>query len=157
MIAEQGANVSAQYRNNPTTLDTLLSEFGPTRVQRFQADVEHEDQVSSLFTQASKAFGPIQIIIVNHGYWPTEDVPVSRMSLQQWNSTISTDLTSCFLVCREFLRNLEDADDAVKDQISIVLIGSTAGKYGEGFHADYAASKSGKWYDRRILSYCFLL
>ena len=67
------------------------------------------------------------------------------MTLKQWNSTISTDLTSCFLVCREYLRNLEDASAEEKEKASIVLIGSTAGKYGEGFHADYAASKSGKY------------
>lgn len=144
IIAEQGARVSAQYRTNPTPLEPLLAEYGPERICSWKADVEYEDQVSQLFVQANSAFGPVQVVIVNHGYWPREDIPISRMTLRQWNSTISTDLTSCFLVCREFLRNLEQASDPAKEQASIVLIGSTAGKYGEGFHADYAAAKSGE-------------
>ncbi len=42
------------------------------------------------------------------------------------------------------MRNLEGADEEDKEKASIVLIGSTAGKYGEAYHADYAASKSGE-------------
>lgn len=141
---EQGAKVTAQYHTNPTALDGLKSQYGVDRLLTLKANVENEDQVSELFTNANKVFGPVQIVVVNHGYWPTEDVPVSRMTLKQWNSTISTDLTSCFLVCRGYLRNLEGLDVEGKEKACIVLIGSTAGKYGEAFHADYAASKSGE-------------
>lgn len=56
---------------------------------------------------------------------------------------MSQNLTSSFLVCREYLRRLEDASAEEKEKASIVIIGSTAGKYGEFDHADYAASKSG--------------
>ena len=66
------------------------------------------------------------------------------MSLEQWESTFKTNVTSSFLVVREYLRALEKAEDAVKDKAAIVLIGSTAGKLGEAGHTDYAATKSGE-------------
>lgn len=97
-----------------------------------------------MFADSSRTFGPVQVVIVNHAYYPPEDVPVARMSLDQWNSTISTDLTSTFLVVRSYLNGLERASAAEKDRAAIVMIGSTAGKFGEGGHADYAACKSGK-------------
>lgn len=97
-----------------------------------------------MFANSSRTFGPVQVVIVNHAYYPPEDVPVARMSLDQWNSTISTDLTSTFLVVRSYLNGLERASAAEKDRAAIVMIGSTAGKFGEGGHADYAACKSGK-------------
>lgn len=112
-------------------------------MQPVYADLTKEADVVQLFSEAFRTYGPVQVIIVNHGYWPPEDVPIVRMSLDQWNSTVSTDLTSSFLVIREYLRQLEATSESVKDKAAVVLIGSTAGKYGEAGHADYAASKSG--------------
>lgn len=74
------------------------------------------------------------------------------MTLDQWNWTISTNLTSYFLVIRSFLNQLptgsRDSRDFVASsaKVAIVMVGSTAGKYGEAGHADYAASKSAAQY-----------
>ena len=140
---EQGAKVSAHYRSSSASLEPLHAEFGQS-IQNVHADLTQEGAVTQLFADASTAFGPVQVIIVNHGYWPPEDVPIARMALAQWNATVSTDLTSSFLVVRAYLNGLERADAATKSKAAIVLIGSTAGKYGEAGHADYAACKSGK-------------
>jgi NAD(P)-dependent dehydrogenase (short-subunit alcohol dehydrogenase family) len=59
---------------------------------------------------------------------------------------LTSNLTSSFLVCREYLRRLRAAPDSVKALANIILIGSTAGKFGELGHADYAASKSALQY-----------
>lgn len=142
--AEQGARVSAHYRSNAGTLEPLQTEYGQAQIQSVRGDLTKEDDVTTMFADASKTFGPVQIIIVNHAYYPPEDVPVARMSLDQWNSTISADLTSTFLVVRGYLNGLEGASTAEKDKAAIVMIGSTAGKFGEGGHADYAACKSGE-------------
>lgn len=144
ILSEQGARVSAHYRSNPSTLDSLLGQYGSGRIQAVKADLTQEQDVADLFSEATRSFGPVQVVIVNHGYWPPEDVPVVRMTLDQWNSTVSTDLTSSFLVIRSYLRELEKASSQEKEKAAIVLIGSTAGKYGEAGHADYAACKSGE-------------
>ena len=71
-------------------------------------------------------------------------MPVTEMGLEQWESTIKTNLTSSFLVVREYMRGLEQAGDAVRDKAAIVLIGSVGGKWGVHGHIDYAATKSGE-------------
>ena len=133
----------AHYRSTIFTVQQLSNDFGPEHVRIVKADLAREADVAALFQEASQNFGPVQVLIVNHGYWPPEDVPIARMTLDQWNSTISTDLTSSFLAIREFLRGLEHATPAQKEKAAIVMIGSTAGKFGEAGHADYAACKSG--------------
>ena len=148
--AEQGAKVSAHYRTSSSTLEPLLQKYGPDRIQAVRADLTQESDVASLFVEARNTFGTVQVAIVNHGYWPPEDVPVVRMTLEQWNSTVSTDLTSTFLTIRGYLQNLELAREPEREKAAIILIGSTAGKYGEAGHADYAACKSGKFISTRI-------
>ncbi|KAJ3523419.1 hypothetical protein NM688_g8732 [Phlebia brevispora] len=146
LFLNQGAKVSAHYRNTLSTVEQLSDEYGSRRVQSLKADLAKEADVAALFREANQHFGPVQVVVVNHGYWPPEDVPVARMTLEQWNATISTDLTSSFLVVREYLQNLEKASDSQKDKAAIVMIGSTAGKFGEAGHADYAACKSAMMY-----------
>jgi NAD(P)-dependent dehydrogenase (short-subunit alcohol dehydrogenase family) len=111
-----------------------------------QADLSSESAVKSMFDALSgTSFGPVAVIVVNHGIWSPQDVPIVDMTIEQWDHTISANLTSSFLVCREFLRHLRAATESVKDRAAIVLIGSTSGKYGEANHGDYAISKSGEF------------
>ena len=87
--------------------------------------------------------GPVEILVANAGCWAPDDVPVSQMTLEQWNGTLASNLISVFLCMREFLRGI------VKHRLtdpSAVLIGSTAGIFGEAGHADYAASKAALTY-----------
>ncbi|OBZ74518.1 3-oxoacyl-[acyl-carrier-protein] reductase FabG [Grifola frondosa] len=143
----QGANVAAHYNTNNATLAPLLAEYGPTRVRAAQASLEREDDVGRLFEHAdSFGFGAVQVLVVNHGYYPPEDAPLAHMSLRQWEATFATNVTSSFLVVRAYLQRLERASDEEKARAAIVLIGSTAGKYGEAGHADYAATKSAMMY-----------
>jgi NAD(P)-dependent dehydrogenase (short-subunit alcohol dehydrogenase family) len=67
------------------------------------------------------------------------------MELEQWNRTIDVNLTSSFLLSKHFLRCLakEDVSDDVKAKVNIVFVGSSAGRFGEKGHSDYAVSKSG--------------
>jgi NAD(P)-dependent dehydrogenase (short-subunit alcohol dehydrogenase family) len=55
------------------------------------------------------------------------------MSLDRWKTTIDTNLTSSFLVTREYLKQLKTASLESKEKAAIIFIGSTAGKYGELF------------------------
>ncbi|KAF8189900.1 NAD-P-binding protein [Mycena galopus ATCC 62051] len=142
LFLKQGAKLTAHYNTTASTLDPLIAEFGSTRVVAAQANLTAEDDVARLFAESTVALGPVQVVIINHGIWPTEDAPVARMTLQRWQTTLDTNLTGAFLVAREYLRGLEKASDVLKEKASICFVGSTAGKYGEAGHADYAASKS---------------
>ena len=85
--------------------------------------------------------------MINHARYEARYVPLAEMELAQWEETFRTDVASSFLVARAFLRALAVAPS--RERAAVVLIGSTAGKRGEGGHADYAASKSGECWPRR--------
>ncbi|KAG0701092.1 hypothetical protein DFH29DRAFT_806783, partial [Suillus ampliporus] len=108
------------------------------------ADLSSEPAVKHMFdTLSGTPFGPVAVVVVNHGIWPPEDVPIIDTTIEQWDKTISATLTSSFLVSCEYLRT---ATDSVEGKASIVLIGSTAGNYGEANHGDCATSKSAMMY-----------
>jgi 3-oxoacyl-[acyl-carrier protein] reductase len=69
--------------------------------------------------------------------WPVDDEPVWELGLERWESTVRANLTATFLTARAFLREVERNGHG-----SLVLVGSTAGTFGEAGHADYAAAKS---------------
>ena len=78
--------------------------------------------------------GPLDHLIVNHGIWIAKEMPLAKMSLEQWRSTIEQNLDSYFYVVRAFAPRLRKGG-------SIVLVASTAAQRGEAYHGDYAASK----------------
>jgi 3-oxoacyl-[acyl-carrier protein] reductase len=125
-FAAEGAEVVAHYHRGRERAEALGD------VQLVAADLTREDEVERMFAEA----GRLDACAAVAGVWPSEDVPVSEMSLARWRTTLDDNLTSVFLTARGFLRQLE-GDGA------LVLVGSTAGIFGEAGHADYAAAKSG--------------
>ncbi|KAI9463479.1 NAD(P)-binding protein [Boletus coccyginus] len=138
-----GAEVTAHYNTRYGPLENLSKDY--YNLQTVQAELSDETSVTNMFIAIAHA-GPVQVLVVNHGTRSTEEVPVADLSLQQWNRTISANLTASFLVCREYLKQLRNATPEVKEKAAIVLIGGTAGKYGEAGHADYAVTKSAVMY-----------
>lgn len=118
-------------------------EYG-SKVQGVQADLSKETDVAQLLlSSAQTTHGPVQVIVVNHAIFPEVYIPVIDMTLEQWNTTLNTNLTSTFLVTREYLKQLDRASDALKEKAAVVFVGAVAGKCGAAGHADYASSKSG--------------
>jgi Dehydrogenases with different specificities (related to short-chain alcohol dehydrogenases) len=124
-FAAEGAEVVAHYRSGRERAEAL----GVGTV--VGADLTREDEVERMFAEA----GPLDVCAAVAGVWPREDVPVSELSFERWRETLDANLTATFLTARGFLRQL-DGDGA------LVLVGSTAGIFGEAGHADYAAAKS---------------
>ena len=81
--------------------------------------------------------GSVDVCVSVQGMWPRDDIPVWELSLERWDDTLRQNLTTTFLVARGFLREV-----ARNSHGSLVLVGSTAGIFGEAGHADYAAAKS---------------
>jgi len=86
--------------------------------------------------QAAAGVETLDHLVVNHGVWPPEDVPLMQMPPTQWTSTVAQNLDAVFYVVRYFAPKIRTGG-------SIVLVGSTAGQRGEAFHADYATTKGG--------------
>ena len=114
----------------------LADELGGMPVAR--ADLTVESDVDRLFDEARAALGQVDVCAAVAGVYPAEDLPLWEISLERWNETIAGNLTATFLTARAFLREVERNGHG-----SLVLVGSTAGIFGEAGHADYAAAKSG--------------
>jgi len=78
--------------------------------------------------------GGLDILVVNHGVWPPDNVPLAKMTDAQWEGTRRANLDGAIYVCRAAIPHLARGG-------TIVLVSSTAGQRGEAFHADYAATK----------------
>lgn len=124
-FAAEGARVVAHFHQGRERAEALGLEL-------VQADLTDEDAVARMFEQA----GPLDCCAAVAGIWASEDVPVWELPLERWRETIDANLTATFLTARGFLAQLGERPG------SLVLVGSTAGIFGEAGHADYAAAKS---------------
>jgi 3-oxoacyl-[acyl-carrier protein] reductase len=124
-FAAEGAEVVAHYHRGRERAEALAT------AAVVGADLTQENEVERLFAEA----GPLDVCAAVAGVWPSQDVPVWALPLDRWRATLDANLTATFLTARGFLRQV-DGDGA------LVLVGSTAGIFGEAGHADYAAAKS---------------
>ena len=129
-FAAEGARVVVHYKTSQERAEELAAEVGGLAIQ---ADLTDETQVDELFSQA----GEVEVCAAVAGFWPREDEPVWQLPLERWEATLRTNLTATFLTARGFLRLVEGSGHG-----SLVLVGSTAGRFGEAGHADYAAAKA---------------
>lgn len=131
----EGARVLVHYHRGKERARALSDELGGAPIA--QADLTVEVDVERLFAEARAALGRVDVCAAVAGVWPSDDVPVWELSLERWESTVRENLTATFLTARAFLREVERNGHG-----SLVLVGSTAGIFGEAGHADYAAAKS---------------
>ena len=105
-LAGAGAKVALVSRN-AGQLDGVTKEIeaagGEARV--FVADVTSEGQVASVARDVAAAYGNIQILINNAGINVRK--PITEFTLDEWNSVISTNLTSAFLFCRALVPQMK--------------------------------------------------
>lgn len=134
-FAAEGARVVVHFHRGEERARGLAAELGDAAVA--QADLTVEADVDRLFDEARAALGQIEVCAAVHGVWPRDDEPVWELPLARWDETVRQNLTATFLVARAFLREVERTGHG-----SLVLVGSTAGVFGEAGHADYAAAKS---------------
>jgi 3-oxoacyl-[acyl-carrier protein] reductase len=141
-FVREGARVAAHYGKHRERAQALAEELGPKCVA-VGADLTSEAEVARLFAETETRLGPVEVLVANAGLWPPEEVPLHEMSLEQWNGTLAANLTSVFLCMRAFFRSI--VQHGLSDPAG-VLVGSTAGLFGEAGHADYAAAKAGLMY-----------
>lgn len=132
-FASEGATVVVHYRTSEDAARALAEEIGGVAIG---ADLRRMDEVERLFTEAVEAVGGLDVCVANAGWWPREDVPVWEMDPERWLATLDANLTATFLTARSFLAHASSTGAG-----SLVMIGSTAGLFGEAGHADYAAAK----------------
>lgn len=130
----EGARVAIHHRTSTDRAQALGAETGGLPLR---ADLTIENEVDALIPAAVDGLGRLDVLVANAGAWPSEDRPIWDLPLERWRATMAANLDSVFLSCRAFLRHV-----ATTGTGNIVIVGSTAGVFGEAGHADYASAKS---------------
>ena len=139
VLLEEGARVTATYRTSDVGLVDLQKRWQDELTLR-RVDVRQESEIEQLFISASKHFGRVDILVANAGIANAEGKAIQDMSLAQWEDTLAVNLTGSFLCAKHFFANLESHPG---ESASLILIGSTAGFFGEAWYCDYSTSKAG--------------
>jgi len=134
-FAAEGARVLVHFHRGAERARALATELGDAPVA--QADLTLEADADRLFRDARETLGRLDVCAAVAGVYPSGDVPVWELDLERFERTIRENLTATFLTARGFLRELAPAGTG-----ALVLVGSTAGRFGEAGHADYAAAKA---------------
>src|SRR6478672_6639849 len=106
-FAEAGAEVVINFIGSQEAADEVVATIQKmgTKVVPVRADVGSEDQDPGMFKKAIEELGTIDILVNNAGIHI--DAPIDKMTIEQWNSVISTNLTGQFLCAREAIREFK--------------------------------------------------
>lgn len=141
MFVGAGAKVAFTYRSARAQADALARECGSAACHPIASDLKNPDAARVLVAETIKHFGRLDILVANHGVWPAEDVPIERMSDEQWRSTMSVNLDGVFGLVKYSVAQMKAQPRTNAPAGHIVLISSTSGQRGEAFHCDYSATK----------------
>jgi 3-oxoacyl-[acyl-carrier protein] reductase len=128
-LAAAGASVVVSYRTGAEEAEGLAVEIGARAVQ---ADVSNPASARALVEEA----GDLDVLVNNAGV--TRDGLLVRMSDEDWDTVIDTNLASCFYTCRAAARGMMK-----KRAGAVVNISSIVGIHGNWGQTNYAASKAG--------------
>jgi glucose 1-dehydrogenase len=145
-LGAAGATVVVNYISEEEEANRVVETIRKNGSDAFaiRADVSSEEQVKAMFQEIIQRCGTIDILINNAGL--QRDAPFEQMTLQQWNTVISVNLTGQFLCAREAVR--EFLRKGVVPSVSsaagkIVCMSSVHEVIPWGGHVNYAASKGG--------------
>jgi 3-oxoacyl-[acyl-carrier protein] reductase len=128
-LAAAGATVVVGYRSGQEEAEALASEVGGRAVQ---ADVSSAEDAARLVEEA----GDLDVLVNNAGL--TRDGLLARMSDDDWETVLRTNLFSVFYTCRAVARPMMK-----KRGGAIVNVSSIVGVHGNWGQTNYAASKAG--------------
>jgi len=132
-LKSAGYAVAAVYAGN----DERAKEFKDrTGIAVYKFDVSDFEAVQAGVKQIETDIGPVDVVVNNAGI--TRDSTLHRMSFEQWNAVLQTNLSSCFNTCRATFPGMRERKFG-----RIVNIGSMNGQAGQYGQVNYAAAKSG--------------
>lgn len=115
---------------------TYRSGDVPGDVLGVQCDLTEPAQVEAAFAQVESSLGNVEVLVANAGI--TRDTLLMRMSDDDWDQVLATNLTGAFRVARRAARAM------IRGRFGrIVFISSVVGMMGSAGQVNYAASKSG--------------
>ena len=135
-FAAHGATVAFTYvsEGSAARAEQLAAEIG-NNAKAYRSDAGDYAQAEALISEVIKDFGRLDVLINNAGI--TRDTLLLRMSEQQWDEVIQTNLKSVFNLTKHALKPM------LRSGGSIINMSSVVGVFGQAGQANYAASKAG--------------
>ena len=136
-LADMGHKVATNYRNEEKARawQAQMKADGYD-IALVKGDVTSPDEAQAMVAEVEKTLGPVEILVNNAGI--TRDGTFHKMTAQQWNDVINTNLNSVFNVTRPVIEGMRERKWGRIIQIS--SINGLKGQYGQ---ANYAAAKAG--------------
>src|SRR5690606_19121790 len=135
-LANEGADVVINYTSNEDAAKAVAAECekagGKTLV--YKADVSEASESQALIKAAEEAFGKVDILINNAGI--NRDKTIQRMSVEEWDDVIETDLSSIFYLTNAVVGGMRE-----RNYGRIVNMSSVIGQMGNMGQANYSAAK----------------
>ena len=137
-LAEKGVRVAVNFNTSAAAAEQVASAIREMGVEAMtvHADVGRLDQVGEMIESVNDAWGQVDILVNNAGI--IDDTLMVRMSDEQWDSVLSTNLNGTFYCTRAVLRTM-----LRRRWGRIISIGSVVGLRGNAGQVNYAASKAG--------------
>src|SRR3977135_4420109 len=132
-LKDAGYQVAANYGHDDGTARKLSCETG---IQVYKFNVADFEACVEGVKAIEASLVPVEVLVNNAGI--TRDATMHRMSFEQWNAVIQTNLASCFNMSRAVIEGMRDRSFG-----RIVNIGSINGQAGQYGQVNYAAAKSG--------------
>ena len=129
-----GFNVAANYAGNDEAAAKFREETG---IPVYKWDVSSYEACAAGLAEVEKDLGPIDVVVNNAGI--TRDGFFHKMTPDQWNAVINTNLNSLFNMCRPVIEGMRNRNFG-----RIICISSVNGQKGQAGQSNYSAAKSGE-------------
>jgi 3-oxoacyl-[acyl-carrier protein] reductase len=137
-LSEDGFAVAVNYAASTDRANEVVDAIKAAggEAVAVQADVGDEAAVAEMFATITESLGPVVVLVNNAGV--TDDGLLLRMSSDQWDNVLTTNLRSVYLCSKAALRGMIRAKKG-----RIINVSSVSGVSGNPGQANYAASKAG--------------
>jgi 3-oxoacyl-[acyl-carrier protein] reductase len=132
-LARAGARVAVNFRTGAEAAELVASEIGGVALR---ADIANPGEAFGLIESVESELGEIDVLVNNAGI--TRDTLLARMSDEDWEAVIATNLKGVFHTCRGVARKMLRRRSG-----TIVNLSSVVAVHGNPGQANYAASKAG--------------
>ena len=144
IFARAGSHVVFSYHRARKAAEEVAEKARRHGVEviAVKADLSKVAAGKKLIDTAIKKFKRIDVLVANAGIWNERDIPIEKLTEQQWDEMLDTNLKSVYSVIRFAVPQMKKQTKREKNCYPrIIAISSTAGQRGEAFHTHYAASK----------------
>ncbi|NOC84897.1 acetoacetyl-CoA reductase [Ruegeria atlantica] len=132
-LKAEGCNVAATYAGNDEAAAKFTEETG---IKTYKWNVADYDESKAGIEKVEAEVGPIDVVVANAGI--TRDAPFHKMTPDQWNDVIDTNLTGVFNTVHPIWPGMRERKFG-----RVIVISSINGQKGQFAQVNYAATKAG--------------